>query len=84
MYFASGSEFLAMGGHGFYVWLSYSVMLLSLCALVIGSRLRQQRWLVLQQRRRQIALQHSSRKSAGTSAHVMSSKPLASSPIQER
>jgi heme exporter protein CcmD len=84
MYFASGSEFLAMGGHGFYVWLSYSLMLLSLCALIIGSRLSQQRWLVLQRRRRQIAQQHSSRKPAGVSARATSSQPLASSPVQER
>jgi len=27
MYFDSMSEFIAMGGHGFYVWLAYGVFL---------------------------------------------------------
>lgn len=58
MYFASWSEFFAMGGHAPYVWASYGIMILSLAALIIGSRLSQRRWLALQRRRRQIAQQH--------------------------
>ena len=58
MYFASWPEFFAMGGHAPYVWASYGIMILSLAALIIGSRLSQRRWLTLQRRRRQIAQQH--------------------------
>lgn len=37
MQFSSLNEFIAMGGHGFYVWLSYSVSLLLLVILLINS-----------------------------------------------
>ena len=37
MQFSSFSEFIAMGGHGFYVWLSYGISLLLLALLVISS-----------------------------------------------
>ena len=37
MAFNSISEFFAMGGYGFYVWLSYGITLLSLIILVITS-----------------------------------------------
>lgn len=57
MYFASWSEFVAMGGHAPYVWASYGVMALSLGALIIASCLNQRRWLALQRRRRLIAQQ---------------------------
>ncbi len=58
MYFASWSEFFAMGGHAPFVWASYGIAVLSLGALILGSRLNQRRWLALQRRRRQIAQQH--------------------------
>lgn len=38
MQFSSFSEFLAMGGYGFYVWLSFGVSALLLIALVIVSQ----------------------------------------------
>ncbi|MEO6698708.1 MAG: heme exporter protein CcmD [Paraperlucidibaca sp.] len=84
MYFANGSEFFAMGGHGLYVWASYGLMTLCLAALIIGSRLSQRRWLALQRRRRHIAEQHFSRERAGTSARVTPSQSLPPSPVQER
>lgn len=34
MAFSSLSEFVAMGGYGFYVWLSYGLSVLSIIALV--------------------------------------------------
>ncbi|MCJ8319911.1 MAG: heme exporter protein CcmD [Colwellia sp.] len=37
MQFTSFSDFLAMGGYGFYVWLSYGVTALLLIILVIAS-----------------------------------------------
>lgn len=37
MQFASFSEFLAMGNHGLYVWLSYGFTILSLALLIIFS-----------------------------------------------
>ena len=37
MQFSSFSEFIAMGGHGLYVWLSYGFTLFSLGLLVFAS-----------------------------------------------
>ena len=37
MAFNSISEFLAMGGYGFYVWLAYGLSFLALTILVINS-----------------------------------------------
>ena len=37
MQFSSFSEFIAMGGYGFFVWLSYGSCLLILLALVVVS-----------------------------------------------
>ncbi|MEW6990194.1 heme exporter protein CcmD [Colwelliaceae bacterium 6441] len=37
MQFSTFAEFLAMGGHGFYVWLSYGISILLLSLLVIFS-----------------------------------------------
>ena len=37
MQFTSFSEFLAMGNHGLYVWLSYGFTILSLALLIIFS-----------------------------------------------
>ena len=58
MYFASWSDFFAMGGHAPFVWASYGIMILILAALIIGSRVNQRRWLALQRRRRLIAQRH--------------------------
>ena len=38
MYFHSFKEFIEMGGHGFYVWLSYAVVLVALVAYFIYSK----------------------------------------------
>ncbi len=37
MEFSSISEFFAMGGYGFYVWLAYSISFLSLIVLIINT-----------------------------------------------
>lgn len=37
MAFTSFSEFIAMGGYGFYVWLAYAVSLFSVIALITHS-----------------------------------------------
>lgn len=37
MQFSTFSEFLAMGGHGFYVWLSYGVSITLLLLLLVSS-----------------------------------------------
>lgn len=37
MQFSSFSEFIAMGNHGFYVWLSYGFSFLILAMLIISS-----------------------------------------------
>lgn len=37
MAFDSFSEFIAMGGYGFYVWLSYGLTFLALILLIINS-----------------------------------------------
>jgi len=51
MAFASFSEFLSMGGYGFYVWLSYSVSLLSVLLLIINTvRKRKKIFMQVEQR----------------------------------
>ena len=55
MAFASFAEFIAMGGYGFYVWLSYGATVLALLALVWHGRAagRQLQQAALQQAQRQ-------------------------------
>jgi heme exporter protein D len=55
MAFASFAEFIAMGGYGFYVWLSYGATALALLALVWHGRAasRQLQQAALQQAQRQ-------------------------------
>lgn len=43
MQFHSFAAFVAMGGHGFYVWLAYGVFLLVMATLVVDSCLRRRR-----------------------------------------
>ena len=38
MAFDSFSDFLSMGGYGFFVWLSFGVSLVAMLALVVESR----------------------------------------------
>ena len=51
MYFDSFSDFFAMGGHGFYVWISYAIVLLSLLFYFVSSK-------NLSKKNRQILLSH--------------------------
>lgn len=39
MAFDSFSEFLAMGGYGFFVWLSFGVTFIAMLAIVIESKI---------------------------------------------
>lgn len=43
MAFNSFSEFLAMGGYGFFVWLSFIVTFVSLLAVVVETKLTRKR-----------------------------------------
>ena len=40
MHFASFSDFMAMGGYAFYVWLSFGLTALCLVGIVISTRLK--------------------------------------------
>lgn len=51
MIFNSVSEFLAMGGHGLYVWLSYGLGLVVIIANLILPKLSRNRLLAEQKRR---------------------------------
>ncbi len=47
MQFTSFSDFIAMGGHGFYVWLSYSVSAVLFFVLIYLSKLKdKQSWCI--------------------------------------
>lgn len=37
MFFQTWSDFLDMGGYGFYVWLSYGISLVAVIALIVQS-----------------------------------------------
>ena len=49
MSFDSWNEFFAMGGHGFYVWLSYAVSLVVVLANVLATRSGRRRYFQEQQ-----------------------------------
>ncbi|ABO89470.1 MULTISPECIES: heme exporter protein CcmD [Aeromonas] len=40
MHFASFSDFMAMGGYAFYVWLSFGLTLICLVGIVISTRIK--------------------------------------------
>ncbi|MFM4731546.1 heme exporter protein CcmD [Aeromonas salmonicida] len=40
MHFASLSDFMAMGGYAFYVWLSFGLTLICLVGIVISTRIK--------------------------------------------
>ncbi|EKP0313770.1 MULTISPECIES: heme exporter protein CcmD [Aeromonas] len=40
MHFASFSDFMAMGGYAFYVWLSFGLTLVCLVGIIISSRMK--------------------------------------------
>ena len=43
MYFESISDFIAMGGHGFYVWLAYGVSAAVIVGYLVSLRLMRRR-----------------------------------------
>ncbi|HHQ4599240.1 TPA: heme exporter protein CcmD [Aeromonas veronii] len=40
MHFASFSDFMAMGGYAFYVWLSFGLTLVCLAGIIISTRMK--------------------------------------------
>ena len=40
MHFASVSDFMAMGGYAFYVWLSFGLTLVCLVGIIISTRMK--------------------------------------------
>ncbi|BBR40593.1 heme exporter protein D [Aeromonas veronii] len=40
MHFASFSDFMAMGGYAFYVWLSFGLTLMCLVGIIISTRMK--------------------------------------------
>ncbi|WP_421330247.1 heme exporter protein CcmD [Aeromonas veronii] len=40
MHFASLSDFMAMGGYAFYVWLSFGLTLVCLVGIIISTRMK--------------------------------------------
>lgn len=63
MSFSSLQEFVAMGGHGLYVWLAYGAALIIVAYNVISVRVRQRRAL---QHVRDRARRHRAAQAAGT------------------
>lgn len=56
MNFSSVSEFINMGGHGLYVWLSYGAALIIIAYNVAAARWKQQRaWQMVRDRERRRA-----------------------------
>jgi heme exporter protein D len=73
MQFASFSDFISMGGYGFFVWLSFGAAALLLTLLVIDSKAGHKRIIkhIAQQKRREDKLRQSrdQRKTAAQSAN---------------
>lgn len=40
MHFASFSDFMAMGGYAFYVWLSFGLTLVCLVGIIVSTRMK--------------------------------------------
>ncbi|HHQ4695345.1 TPA: heme exporter protein CcmD [Aeromonas veronii] len=40
MHFASFSDFMAMGGYAFYIWLSFGLTLVCLVGIIISTRMK--------------------------------------------
>lgn len=64
MFFESVSDFLNMGGYGFYVWLSYGLSFLSIIGLVIQSIISKKN-LIKEIKREQQRLQYKQTHSMG-------------------
>ena len=50
-YFASISEFFQMGGHGLYVWLSYSIALIIVIYNIVSVWLKRRQFFIQAKRR---------------------------------
>ncbi|MBS6026502.1 MAG: heme exporter protein CcmD [Haemophilus pittmaniae] len=63
MFFQSWSDFINMGGYGFYVWLSYGISLVALVILVVQSKRARQAVLrnVLRETQREVRLQQANK-----------------------
>ncbi|WP_314722184.1 heme exporter protein CcmD [Haemophilus pittmaniae] len=63
MFFQSWSDFINMGGYGFYVWLSYGISLVALVILAIQSKRARQVVLrnVLRETQREVRLQQANK-----------------------
>lgn len=63
MFFQSWSDFINMGGYGFYVWLSYGISLVALVILVVQSKRACQAVLrnVLRETQREVRLQQANK-----------------------
>lgn len=64
MYFDSFSDFIAMGGHGLYVWLAYGIALVVVSFNVLSPILRKQKFMAEYQRRLKREQQLAERQSA--------------------
>lgn len=51
MFFDSFSDFLAMGGHGFYVWLAYGIAAVIFIFNVVSPLMRKKQFIAQQKRR---------------------------------
>ena len=63
MFFQSWSDFINMGGYGFYVWLSYGMSLVALVILAVQSKRARQAVLrnVLRETQREVRLQQTNK-----------------------
>lgn len=76
MNFSSLEEFIAMGGHGLYVWLSYGAGLIIVVYNVVAARMKQKRALqtVRDRERRRAAFSAGQSKSKSKSKELKESK----------
>ena len=63
MFFQSWSDFINMGGYGFYVWRSYGISLVALVILAVQSKRARQAVLrnVLRETQREVRLQQANK-----------------------
>ncbi|MDO4894563.1 heme exporter protein CcmD [Moraxella sp.] len=61
-YFQSIQAFLAMGGHGFYVWLCYAIVFVAVLALIMYARIERRQVLARLGRQHQSRLTNKQRK----------------------
>ena len=54
MYWSSWSEFWAMGGHAFFVWMSYGALLVAIVVEIVSLRVRRKRALAAIEEEREL------------------------------